>query len=1668
MKSTIKSLKSGAVRLLVLALGLGLARGAWAADAPTITVDGTTVTINNETSTAYDSSKTLTVNSTWQAKKFWLPTGTGLDSGAMVKVTSIAFAVPSTGNFVDKIGLAGSVSASAVRTTGGFTTANADKVLFSFEECYLRAGYGTTLWFLDSNGEKVAATTVINFMVGGNSYQHIDNLGWTISNVFYTPVIEVVGEIVDGSYLTGVQTAIGNSGTDPLYAAGVTGWLDTSNSKTGPVVLVGNNDGTASIGVNNANSVDANGQHSTWSKLSGSGTLTSLYTSDIGVKSSTSPVLEVYDSSEFTGSIITPVDNGPKLSVVFCNADESATLKTSYNGLFRHNSGSNPASIYVSAGRTTANNAVVTIPANKTWTANKLLNNGEVVVDGTFNGPVGNTGSLTVNGTVTGAIVNSGNGTVVVNEGATIASFGSQRDFTGITVDSSVPVKLAMTTEEYGKGSVSVTGANGISSITVLAPDGTTEVGTITPEEGAGTLETGVKTSGLSTWCDYEFNGDKSNTGVDKTGLESDVNTTTYPEIFNSSMLYTYTHPWRNISYPNSWTAVVRCTVPELENAVVVMFGTYSAGAIGLVAGSNPEEEMLLVSTPGSSATTSEAKHFTTLATMNVKDATTAQHVYVFTKDGTTVNVYCDGEKVLDNYELASATLGGGLQVGSLHGGVVQNNVDTGLVRFGAGETRISSLTLAQQQNARIDCMRMFDYIVSPEQIAALSVEFPAVKLYRATAAADADTTWGDLSWTPAWDGGNTQSKAILTTEGGATVALPASITVDEVQLNLAANSTLTLSGPGSLAVTQPITIGNGTLELTGTVTLTQDTTFNGSVVFNQFTKAGDGAIKLSNGATVGVDAALVVTPLGTYACAEGTVVDSAYSSGEGDVKLIPLASAVVSITQSGTTLYYSDLDTALGPLVNAPGSISEDVQVTLLNDTTLPFGYDSYLLTAGYYINGNVITKAVARIGSTTYPTLAAAVGSAADRATVVLLRASSETITLNKAITLSETANFSGTLTGNGTLTFAAFRNNPSITFDNWTGTVVLPEFAAQATVLNKYGVAGSTVVLKGITGGWLGETSSQKMDVAPVLQLDGNVTIKGFSTSWDYTFAELAGTGNFVLDPTDNSPKSVAITKVAKGFTGIITNNTDKTLTIATLDREAWQSTAGGTKLLTKSGNVVANALTVGGVARQVGLCTAADGIYVACTVTIPEVANASATVTVDGVAATGSSPYTVDVGSNVEITWTADSGYKITAGATQTINVIATDVTATAPTVEANSVTFSNFAVEYLADFSKAATITATVTGDGAADATYTITAGGEPITGTYSDGTVTFANVGNLSLGDTLSYTISASGTTSGSSGAQTSTVGNVTSGWVQEDSEHYEATGSWATDFTYSGMVATLTDNTYTANTAGDGIVTITTVVKFGGDADSTVAIDSDAQAGLRVQNGVFEVYGKTTSEGTATWQTTEVAAVDETTYTVTLTINYTTGKFTASVSGTSLGEYYLAVSATKVSAVSYKGTGEFTSLAGSFVSGDIAVDVESEDEVAVSSAFISQYLGGKTVSEATTLLAPGSTTKTDNGCNYFESYALGLNPTSQSDAPIVNAAPTSDGKIVLSLTKANGNAITPAGNVDVDVAIKEGNDPVSGESESGEGAGKTIIIDPTSLDAGVHRFKAEIGIGAK
>ena len=912
MRGTMNKLTQGATRLLVLALGLGLVSTVWAG-LPTITVSGNDVTISTDSGshgnigTSNGGYDTLTI-----------PAATDLASGTVLRIKSISLGARTSGTAAPaSVVLAGVSSAAAAVTTSGYT--DRDKYTYVFTTpCLMKVGTGSTISFRNSAGEQANVGLAASLTGSTDQDDYLfTTMRSTTGNNKWSVLTEIVAEKVTG-YINETANGFTDTTCDKMYLSGVDGYMNTPNTfyaNVNELVVV---DGEYTFGykIVNGNSPNSGSlsRSTAFKKLSGTGTITNGDHAN-----QPTPVMAVCDSSEFAGSI--NIGSGTtRPTVLFCTEAEIAagyetSLGASLYNLFTSASGR--ARIYVSPGRTTANNAVVTVPAGKTWTAvNGITNKGELVVDGTVSCKIENAGKLTINGTVTGTI--SGSGTVIVNEGATLASFGSQRDFTGWSIHSSVAAKITMSAEEYGKGSLSISGASGISSITVLAPDGTTVVTTLTPEDGAATYSGSVIVSGKACWCGYEFNGDKSNSGVDTTGLSPDTVPEGTPEFVNNQMLYTYTHPYRGITYPNSWTAVVRCTVPELENAVVVMFGTYGAGAIGLIAGPNPEEQMLLVSTPGSTATTSEAKHFTTLATMNVRDATTAQHVYVFTKNGTTVNVYCDGDNVLSNYELSSAALGGGLQIGSLHGGVTYNNVDTGLVRFGAGETQISSLTLEQQQNARIDCMRMYDYIVSHEQIAALSLEFPAVKLYRATVADGATTDWGSLTWAPAWDGGNEFSKIILTVEGDASLTLTNSIVADEFVINVPSANVLTLSKFASgttLTVTEPIEVSGGTIYFnpginqsiglgnlnfggTGTVRLG-----NGTLVDNNI--SGAAKVEIQSGSTVIVSTGSIANPItGSGGLAYATLPSSAlsFSSWTGTVQLPAIASGGIIFNNYGTT----------------------------------------------------------------------------------------------------------------------------------------------------------------------------------------------------------------------------------------------------------------------------------------------------------------------------------------------------------------------------------------------------------------------------------------------------------------------------------------------------------------------------------------------------------------------------------------------------------------------------------------------------------------------------------------------------------------------------------------------------------------------------------------------
>ncbi len=875
----MKKLTQGATRLLVLALGLGLATTGWAATAPSITVDGANVTVHNDNGTEWDNAG-ITAMSGYQNTTFTIPSGTGLSSGAKVLVSTISIGASSSqpGNLPAKLSLTVGdttyVSKTATVTAGGFSSSGRNKHTYSFDGkyCILTVGTAAGLKWINEDGSELQGAAAFGLVKQG--HQFISRIAWSGS----VPVTEITGKIV--TIATGAQTDINNTATTPKCLQNVTGWLSTSTASTGEIILLNGANGYG-LCLNNANSLGSNNKNSVsvWNKLSGNGNLT---TTDNNWQT---PAVKIYDAREFTGSINASGGN-VRLAVIFCASADTFSPSV-YEEI-----GSKSGLIYIKPGTS------VTVAEGATWTA--------------VNGIV-NKGSLMINGTVASEISNSG-GTVTVNAGATVPPFGSQRDFTGFTIDSSVQVKIKMTTEEYGKGSVSVTGASGISSITVLAPDGTTEVTTLTPENGEAAYDRGtVLVSGKACWCDYEMDyvSGKTgfeNTGTDTTGLSGDG--VTGDSAFYNGMLYTYAHPWRNIAYPSdgNWTAVVRCTVPAYENAAVITFGTKDGGLIGLVAGANPETQMRLVQTTGNS-------HFVTNATMTVQNATTAQHVYIFSvENNQTVKVYCDGDQVLNKTFDSQFTIGGGIQVGSVHGGIG----NTGIIRFAKNESPAKDLSETVQKDARIDCVRLYDYSLSAEQIAALSVEFPAVKLYRATVAANATTDWNSLTWSPSWDGGNSSSKIILTVEGDASLTLPDSITANEFVMNVPASNVLTLSkasGGTTLSVTEPIEVAGGTIYFnpgisqpiglgdlsfggTGTVRLGNGTLVNNSI-------SGSASVELLSGVSAIMYGGSIANPLkgaGLLDYMYGNSLPSGLSFGDwtGTVKLPGFTADALNLNNYG------------------------------------------------------------------------------------------------------------------------------------------------------------------------------------------------------------------------------------------------------------------------------------------------------------------------------------------------------------------------------------------------------------------------------------------------------------------------------------------------------------------------------------------------------------------------------------------------------------------------------------------------------------------------------------------------------------------------------------------------------------------------------------------------
>ena len=273
-----------------------------------------------------------------------------------------------------------------------------------------------------------------------------------------------------------------------------------------------------------------------------------------------------------------------------------------------------------------------------------------------------------------------------------------------------------------------------------------------------------------------------------------------------------------------------------------------------------------------------------------------------------------------------------------------------------------------------------------------------------------------------------------------------------------------------------------------------------------------------------------------------------------------------------------------------------------------------------------------------------------------------------------------------------------------------------------------------------------------------------------------------------------------------------------------------------------------------------------------------------------------------------------------------------------TVEAAvNVAITPTSVTYGADFTNV-TIVATVSGEGYDQATYSLDWNGSPVLAnvTPGEGTITItAPIAAPLIGNeraSATYTISVVNG-EGSSGPQTTLVADSRE-WVTENSTHQESTGNWDTDIAYEGTPATATvaDNTYTASSCSTGdLVTITFEnLRYAELSDLSVETPSGTQGAFALAETNINAQASTNfcvlvmENENYTWKaaTCSTPATTDVDYTVVMTFDYVSNKYSVKVNGYDLSvggqsQFDLCVTKAAVTDFVFKGSGTMSGIKG-------------------------------------------------------------------------------------------------------------------------------------------------------
>ena len=793
-------------------------------------------------------------------------------------------------------------------------------------------------------------------------------------------------------------------------------------------------------------------------------------------------------------------------------------------------------------------------------------------------------------------------------------NLGTLRDLSGYTLEAGSSIAITQTMAEYGSGVTTVTGIDSsIASITVNKKDGTTV--TITPSDGAATLVESVVVSGAACWYDFTFTNtittaSGSSAGAVTLGKDADPAYGTLTDAADNtySGLYAYCRPHQgiNLGSTTQFTVALYGTMPNADNTILLdCGGCGSAGALLLASGSSANEAKLYYY---------NSSGLTLLAPMAATSCRTTPHLYVFEKiSDHQVNIYLDGKLALAyvNNDI-TFTLTAGFQVASGYAGVPSGL--NAIAQTATTDTTIIAMT------------RIYDRIISDAEMAVLKTEWPYFSPNGDSARTLASgETAADWTETGKWTVNNASADTPL---ANSVVTLTNSAEADvAVSVNLDGNTeyeSVTFAGDAAISVAlksgytgkivpastsfetdttvayNAMSLTEGAVEVAAGKTLTFDV--SSLVDANWANVASIASIQLTGVATLGTESSIAVTPTtsgywnlaaeadaggnyyltftpnretGSIYWQSGTYWNSTYQSGDSP--------AVFTTDAEGqnATKYFAG-DTVIIPTTTKRyfGPISDGAIIQFDCSGTIDISKTDSL---GYALkNANVTVASGTTLNfvnswNGVSPEVYGGTISGAGKVKVE----SGKTLTLSNGATLASAT----ALTGAGTVNFATVPT-AQMTFDNWTGTVVLPAITSNVN-LTLYGNSDSTIGITSLNT----YLTSPHTEIDSTLRLDGAMTISAFSDR-DYSFTKITGSGNLTF-PNNNSPTSIAITELAN-YTGTLINNHESVGVAVTRVTKSVDVDGGALLLATNGvGEVSVSSFEVAGVA--VSHYAAAGGFY-----------------------------------------------------------------------------------------------------------------------------------------------------------------------------------------------------------------------------------------------------------------------------------------------------------------------------------------------------------------------------------------------------------------------------------------------------------------------------------------